>query len=125
MLLDDEAVAFAFQLAALRLLRLREVAFLVVGLDVERNLADHGLAPASRRPFLWRGFLRRGLARRPLGRWGFCRWLLFRRFVVSAKALLQCGHQVDDIGALGRTLVRILDDQLSLLLALLGDEVFQ
>jgi hypothetical protein len=37
MLLDDEAVAFALELAAFRLLRLSEVALAVIGVDVERG----------------------------------------------------------------------------------------
>ena len=41
-LLDDEAVAFALEPAALGLLRLREIALPVVGLDVERNALGHG-----------------------------------------------------------------------------------
>src|SRR6185369_2973894 len=44
MLLDDEAVAFALERAPPRLLRPREVAFLVVGLDVERDLGRHNYA---------------------------------------------------------------------------------
>src|SRR5262249_30842168 len=43
-LLDDEAIALALELSPARLLRLREVALAVVGLDVERNAAGHGYA---------------------------------------------------------------------------------
>src|SRR5437868_11613709 len=40
-LLDDEAVAFALEPAAARFLRLREVALLVIGLDIERHAPRH------------------------------------------------------------------------------------
>src|SRR6476661_11013714 len=43
-LLHDEAVALALELSAARLLRLREVALLVISLDVERHAPGHGYA---------------------------------------------------------------------------------
>src|ERR1044072_7818007 len=114
MLLHAEAVALALELAALGLLRLREVALLVVGLDVEAGALRHDL-----RPFACRLFISL-LGGRALGR-----GLLGRRLalLLVAKALLERRHQVDDVRTLGRTLVRIriLDDLLALLLLLLGD----
>src|SRR4051794_1620262 len=44
MLLDDKAVALPHKLAPARLLRFGEVTFLIVGLDVERDLGRHGYA---------------------------------------------------------------------------------
>src|SRR5690242_13041119 len=44
MLLHDEAVALALELAAPGLFRLREIALPVVGLDIERNALGHGYA---------------------------------------------------------------------------------
>src|SRR5687768_10763955 len=122
MLLDDEAVALALDLAATRLLGLREVALAVVGLNVELA-ARHGSAPASARRPLWRRLLGRSpggrlggrLASRRLGFW-----------LVVAQALLQRGHQVNHVAALGRPIrLIVLDDALALLLLLLGDQLLQ
>src|SRR5512146_1857446 len=44
MLLDDEAVALALELAPLGLLRLGEVALAIIGRDVERQALGHGYA---------------------------------------------------------------------------------
>src|SRR5439155_6867613 len=55
-LLNDEAVALAPDLAPARLLRLGEVALAVIGLDVERGAPGHGLSPLARRG-LCRSFL--------------------------------------------------------------------
>src|SRR3954468_20870535 len=96
MLLDDEAVALAFEPTSARLLGLGEIALAIVGFDVEQNLAGHSLPlPPSSRGFLlrrvaWCGFLcSRGL---------FGTALVFvSRLIVVAKAAFQRRHQVDHV----------------------------
>src|SRR3954471_23593215 len=61
-----------------------------------------------------------GLLRRGLLRLGFRLGAL-----LVAKALLQRRHQVDDVGALGRGLVGLLDDLLALGLLLLLDQLVE
>src|SRR5262245_45610267 len=92
MLLDDETVAFSLELAATRLLGLREVALAVVGFDIKLGLPRHDSSPLARPGS---GFLRRSAPCCRLGAAALNGWLCLGFFV--PKALLQRGHQVDDI----------------------------
>src|SRR6185437_11414451 len=116
MLLDDEAVAAALELAALWLLRFGEVALAVVGREVG---GGHGLRPfACLFGFflLWRRLLGRSLLRLHM-------LLALCAFTpLLAEALLQRGHQVDHVRALRRSGFRFLDDLLALALLFLLDE---
>src|SRR6478672_3867413 len=145
MFLDDETVALPRELSAARFLRLGEIAFPVVGLDIERRAPGHGYtqsSPGARRRASARistGSMSapKDIALRPFTCGCFLRFLLrgsllcrspgfgFRLapFLV-AEALLERSHQVDDVRAFGRrrVRVRILDDLLALRLLLFLDQ---
>src|SRR5947208_6123646 len=109
-LLDDEAVALALQLAALGLLGLRKVALAIIGLDVQRGSAGHGLRPLAslgRSLLFGRRLARGGLLRRRLAS---ASAVLVRRpaaLLVIAEATFESGHQVDHVRALERRRIRI------------------